>query len=151
MTVKAVGWWVVLVAVWMASLTTPSWPEFVAAGVTAGVCVPVAARARRVLDVRPAVRLAWLRGLWRLPGAVLWETLAVWLAAAHTVRGAPVRGELRELPLRGDRSAGRQAVAVLLLAATPGTVVVTVDGKRNTVLLHGFPGAEGPVERSVRS
>jgi multisubunit Na+/H+ antiporter MnhE subunit len=150
MTVKAVVWWVGLVSVWMASLTTPSWPEFVAAGVTAGVCVPVAARARRVLDARPAVRPAWLRGLWRLPGAVPRETVTVWQAAARRLR-APVRGELRELPLGGDRSTARQAVAVLLLAATPGTVVVTVDGKRNTVLLHGFPGAEGPVERSVRS
>ena len=32
MTVKAVVWWVGLVSVWMASLTTPGWPEFAAAG-----------------------------------------------------------------------------------------------------------------------
>lgn len=104
-----------LVSVWMASLTTPGWPEFAAAGVTAGVCVPIAARARRALDTRPAVRPAWLRGRWRLPGAVLRDTVAVWLAAARRLRGAPVRGEMRELPFGGDRSAARQAVAVLSL------------------------------------
>lgn len=110
-----VVWSGVLVLVWVASLTTVTWQEIAVAAVVAVPCAIMARRAGRVVSVRWHVRCGWLRGLWRLPVAVLGETLTVWRAAAHRRSG-----ELRELRLGHERSRARQAIAVLLLCATPG-------------------------------
>jgi multisubunit Na+/H+ antiporter MnhE subunit len=149
--VRAVAWWLALWLVWVASLTTGNWPELAVGAVVAGVCVVIGYQARRALGVRWWLRRGWLRGVRLLPWTVLTETFTVWRAAARRLRHGSAPGETRELPLRRGRSRARQTVAVLLLAATPGTVVVDVDRRRNVVLLHGVTAGPGPMERAVRS
>jgi multisubunit Na+/H+ antiporter MnhE subunit len=81
-----------------------------------------------------------------LPGAVIGETFGVWRAALRPFHP----GWVRELRLGLERSRARQAIAVLLLSASPGTVVVDVDRKANVARVHGFADAEGAMERAVR-
>jgi multisubunit Na+/H+ antiporter MnhE subunit len=149
--VTLVVWWVALVLVWVASLSSVTWQELAVAGAAAALCVVVAAIARRMVPGRRLPGRAWLGGLWLLPRVVLTETLGVWRMAVRQVRHRPVGNVTRELRLGGERSQVRQATAVLLLAATPGTVVVDVDRRANVVLLHSFAASAGPMERAVRS
>jgi multisubunit Na+/H+ antiporter MnhE subunit len=141
--VTSVLWWVGLVLVWVASLTTVSVAELAVAAGSAAVCVLVARVARRVLGV-------WLREAWRLPWVVLTDTVAVWGTAWRGMRKRTLGDHVREVPLGGGRSRARQAVAIMLLSAGPRTMVVGLDRRTNTVLLHGFGAEEGPMERAVR-
>ena len=149
--VRLVVWWVALALVWVASLSAVTWQELVVAGAAAMLCVGVAVVAKRMVSGRRVPRPAWLRGLRLLPWAVLTETVLVWRMALRRIRRRPVEGVTRELRLDGERSPARQATAVMLLAATPGTVVVDVDRRANVVRLHSFVATEGPMERVVRS
>src|SRR6266536_1633190 len=151
MAVTLVVWWVALVLVWVASLSTVSVQELAVAGAAAALCVVLTAGARRMVRGRRLPRPRWYRGLWLLPRVVLTDTVGVWRMAARRLRHRPVREETRELRLEHERSPARQATAVMLLAATPGTVVVDVDSRANVVLLHSFTASEGPMERAVRS
>jgi multisubunit Na+/H+ antiporter MnhE subunit len=144
--VETLTWWVVLVLVWVASLTTVSVRELVVAAVVAVPCALTAARARRALASDPRVSVRWLRGVVRLPAAVVAETFAVWRAALRASRGTT-----REVRLGQQKSRARQAVGVILLAAAPGTVVIDVDREANVVLVHGLDDPEGAMERAVRS
>jgi multisubunit Na+/H+ antiporter MnhE subunit len=133
-----------LVLVWVASLTVLTWQEFTVAVVVAVPGAVVATSARKAFAGRWRIRIGWLRPLRVLPGAVVAETFAVWRAAVRRLRG----GE-RELRLGQERSEARQAVAVALLAASPGTVVVDVDRKANVARIHSFADTEGAMERAV--
>jgi multisubunit Na+/H+ antiporter MnhE subunit len=138
-------WSVVLVLVWVASLTVLTWQEFAVAAAVAIPVATVATMARRALAGRWRIRATWLRPLWRLPGAVLTETVTVWRAAFRRMPG-----RMRELRLGEERSQARQAIAVPLLSASPGTVVTGVDTEANVARLHGFSDAAGAMERAVR-
>jgi multisubunit Na+/H+ antiporter MnhE subunit len=144
-------WWAVLVLVWVSSLNTVTWQELAVAVVAAALCAGVTVAARRMVPRRRLPRAAWLRGLRLLPWLVLTETFLVWRTAFRQLRHRPASEVTRELRLGGGRSAARQAAAVMLLAATPGTVVVDVDSRANVVLLHSFTTSEGAMERAVRS
>jgi multisubunit Na+/H+ antiporter MnhE subunit len=148
--VTSVLWWVGLVLVWVASLTTVSVAELAVAAGAAAVCVLVARVARRVLGVQTRLRARWLREAWRLPWVVLTDTVAVWRAALRGMRKQALDDNVREVPLGGERSRARQAVAIMLLSAAPRTMVIGLDRRTNTVLLHGFGAEEGPMERAVR-
>lgn len=150
MMVTSVLWWVWLVLVWVASLTTVSVPELAVAAASAVSCVLVALAARRVLGIRARLRARWLRGAWRLPWVVVTDTVSVWRTALRGMRKRPIGDHVRELPLGGERTRARQAVAIMLLSAAPRTMVVDLDRRSNTVRLHGFGAEEGPMERVVR-
>ena len=138
--VETIAWWCACVAIWQATVTTPSWQEWAASGIFA---IPVAACAR------PARRAA--RGAWRLPAdsaraaahlipAIVADAAgALWLAARR--RGAG--GEYTYLPLPFEHSAarrdGREAAATVLTCATPGAVVVGSDPERQRLVVHRLP------------
>jgi multisubunit Na+/H+ antiporter MnhE subunit len=144
-------WWAVLALVWVASLNTVTWQELAVAAGAAALCAGVSAAATHMVPGQRLPRPAWLRGLWLLPWLVLTETFLVWHMALRQLRRRPATGVRRELRLGGERSPTRRAAAALLLAATPGTVVVDVDDRANVVVLHGFTASEGALERAVRS
>ncbi len=143
---ETLTWWVVLVLVWVASLSTVSVQELLVAVIVAVPCAMTATRAHRVLASNWRLRPSWLRGLLRLPGAVVADTFVVWRAALRHSGGTT-----REVRLGNQKSGARQAVGVMLLGATPGTVVIDVDQAANVVLVHSFADAEGAMERAVRS
>ncbi|RSM91620.1 hypothetical protein DMH04_01165 [Kibdelosporangium aridum] len=129
-------WWLVLAALWIASLTTVTWQELAVAAVCSVPCALVARKARHVLDVRWKRAPRWLRWVAALPGAVVQETLLVWRQALRRRDG-----ETREIEV-----GTRRAVIVAMLSASPGTVVV--NDRQSTVVVHAF-GKPGPVERAV--
>ncbi|WP_433623812.1 Na+/H+ antiporter subunit E [Nocardia sp. CA-120079] len=130
---EVVGWWVVLVLLWLATLTTFGLQELVAAAVLA---LPAAFAGR-------VGRIA-VQGNWRLPdrvpqllaalpGAVVRDSWAALLIAA---RGRPVgRFEEDELAAEADaqRRAGRAALITGVLSATPGSLVIDAE---DDLLLH---------------
>jgi hypothetical protein len=128
---EVTAWWLALLALWIASLTTVTWQELVIAALCAGPCAFVARKTREVLGVRWA-RVP-LRGVAALPRAAVAETVQVWGRALRR-RGD---GDVREV----------EAGNVGLLSAVPGTVVI--DERESTVVVHAF-GEPGAVERAVR-
>ncbi|WP_433713903.1 Na+/H+ antiporter subunit E [Nocardia sp. CA-084685] len=132
---EVLGWWAVLVSLWLATLTTFSLQELLAAAVLA---LP-AAWAGRV--GRIAVRGNWrmpdkvAQSLATLPGAIVRDS---WAALSIAARGRPVgRFEQDVLDAETDarRRAGRAALITGVLSATPGSVVIDVDDE---LLLHVF-------------
>lgn len=142
-------WWVVTVAVWMATLSAWSVHDFV---VAAGVAVPCAAAgvaARRAVDGawRPPRELG--RWLLSLPLAIVTDSVKIlglpWRRGSDT-------GNLRTVRLAppgdGAAVAGHRALAVAVLSTSPSTYVVDVDDDAGTALLHAV-GPPGRVERAV--
>ncbi|WP_433756831.1 Na+/H+ antiporter subunit E [Nocardia sp. CA-135398] len=131
---EVLGWWAVLVLLWLATLTTFGLQELAAAAVLA---LPVAWAGR-------VGRLA-VQGNWRmpdkvprllaaLPGAIVRDS---WAALSSAARGRPVgRFEADELDAETDalRRAGRAALITGVLSATPGSVVIDADN--DDLLMH---------------
>jgi multisubunit Na+/H+ antiporter MnhE subunit len=130
--VEVTVWWAVLVLVWIATLTTVTVQELVAAGVLAVPCALVARLGRRAIGVSWPMRARWLLWLRKLPWAVLHDTAAVLALAVRPSRS----DRFREVPLPDD--AAQEAVATVLLSTAPGSVVVDVQDHR--LLVHELTG-----------
>ncbi|QIS21141.1 Na+/H+ antiporter subunit E [Nocardia terpenica] len=143
-------WWVVCVAIWLATLTSFSGQELVAAGVCAIPCGVAARAARRAV-----------RGSWRPPpdslqaaALLIPAIVADAVGALHlAVRGRPA-GQFAALPLPREpteaRRAGRAAVTTVLTSATPGAVVVGADRDRERLIVHAFPLPATRMSRRLR-
>jgi multisubunit Na+/H+ antiporter MnhE subunit len=146
--VEVLVWWVVLVLVWLASLTSTSVPELVAAAVCAVPCALAARWARLSAGNawRPRVRwLAWLRAV---PVSVVSDTARVFGVVLRRLRGERVTGDFRTLPVCSDDE-GTRAVATVLVSATPGTVVVDAPPGENVLVAHTLVDGPSAVERAV--
>jgi multisubunit Na+/H+ antiporter MnhE subunit len=149
-------WWAACVGTWLLTLSSVSTPEFVAAVVAGLPCAVVAVLARRAVRGPLAPRLAWVRWTAPVPVAVLADSVRVLGVAAGALvgRGIP-EGDLRWVPLPRDSSAedwqNRQAAAVVLVSASPGSVVVDVDPDSGQALVHelatGRPDVLAAVQR----
>jgi multisubunit Na+/H+ antiporter MnhE subunit len=133
--------------IWLATVNTMSTEELGTAGVLAILCA-LAARAGRI-----AARSHWrppvgaLRWLAALPWSVLRETVA---ALAIAARCRPV-GRFTDLELTGERpEAGREALATLIVSATPGSVVVGANDEHGTLLIHSLPVGRTRLPDEVR-
>ncbi|MBF6060040.1 Na+/H+ antiporter subunit E [Nocardia terpenica] len=141
-------WWMICVAIWLATLTSFSGQELVAAGVCAIPCAVAARAARR------AVRGSWrpppdsLRAAALLIPAIVADAVGALRLAA---RGRPT-GRFAALPLPREptesRRAGRAAVTTVLTSATPGAVVVGAD--RELLVVHAFPLPATRMSRRLR-
>jgi multisubunit Na+/H+ antiporter MnhE subunit len=144
------AWWVVLVLVWLATLTTVSVQELVVAGVLAVPCALLARLGRRAVGVDWPIRTVWLRWLVGIPWAVLHDTVAVLRLAVAPDR--PEDDRFRELPLPEQdgpgHSAAQEAVATAVLSASPGSVVVDVNDHR--LLVHELPVTSTNLDEAVR-
>jgi multisubunit Na+/H+ antiporter MnhE subunit len=116
----------------------------VAAVLAVGVGYLISQRGRMV----PSVRAADLRTLAAVPWQVVAETGQVFALAARKASGRPVAaGTLCTVPLdagpdaRGWSAARREAVLTALLSAAPNTVVLDIDMKAGTALVHQLAGA----------
>ena len=149
--VELLGWYVVAVGIWMASLSAWSGQELIVAAGCAVPCAVAAVGARRAIG-----------GAWRLPAASLrWSLMlpAAIVTDAARVLAWPVRpgsqssgGGFRQIDIgaRGETSSasGRRAAASLAMSSTPGAYVVAADEKAGTVMVHGL-GGSSMIERAV--
>ncbi|MGY4099895.1 Na+/H+ antiporter subunit E [Nocardia sp. R16R-3T] len=131
---EVLAWWAVLVLLWLATLTTFSVQELIAAAVLAWPAA-CAARVGRI-----AVQGNWRRpdriaqAMAALPGAIVRDS---WAALMIAARGRPVgRFEEDELDAEADarRRAGRAVLITAALSAPPGSLVIDADADR--LLLH---------------
>jgi len=146
--VELIGWYVVAVGIWMASLSAYSGQELV---VAAGCAVPCALAA---VGARRAVGGAWqlpaeaLRWFLILPAAIVVDAVRVLSWPLRTGGGGSFRTV--DIGARGDTPAasGRRVAAALAVSSTPGAYVVAADEKAGTVTIHGF-GGSSMIERAV--
>lgn len=124
-------WWAACVGLWLLTLSSISTSEVLVATAAGLPCAVLAVLARRTVEGAWPPRPAWVRWLLPLPVAVVADTVRMLGLAA----GAPVgrripEGEIRRVRLPRDRHEGerhtREAAAVLLVTASPGTVVLDV-------------------------
>lgn len=144
------AWWVILVLVWIATLTAVTVQELVAAGVLAVPCAVLARLGRQATGIHWPMRAVWFRWPLRLPWAVLHDTVAV-LALAFR-RDNPQDDRFSEVPLPDQDSdsvrAAQDAAATVLLSSAPGSVVVDADEDR--LLVHELPIGSTDLDRAVR-
>jgi hypothetical protein len=135
------GWFVALNVLWLALISAFDVAETVL-GLGASALAASAATAVRgqgFVTFRPRAR--WLLDSWRLPGAVVVETLVVFgVLWRRLVRGEPIRGRFRTEPFRlcrdHRRGAARRASYTIGTSIPPNTYVVGIDEEEHTALLH---------------
>ncbi|MBZ5584569.1 MAG: Na+/H+ antiporter subunit E [Acidobacteriia bacterium] len=81
-------------------------------------------------------RLRWILDAWRIPGQIVRDS---WLVARNlATRGGT--GVFRTVPFeaRGNdaHSVARRALAILYSTLPPNSIVIGIDRKRDTMLLH---------------
>jgi hypothetical protein len=142
---------VLLVVLWVSTLTTVNGVELVAATGCALVCVAVGLATRRALGIAQRPRWAWLRWLPHLPGAVVGDLgrLAVGIVRARR-DGTPL-GTPRTLTLPDEhhaRADARRALGTIAIGATPGSYVA--ENEEGTFVLHALSDEPTALERAVR-
>lgn len=142
------AWWVVLVGVYLGSLSTVDLLELAAALVLGAAGAALAVVARRVAGDFWPLRPGWLRWTPVLVGAVLADTVRVvgLLARPRRLRGRA--GELREMPLAEPADA-RAAVGGMVLSAAPGSYMVDVDEERRALVAHVLVDGRPDLARAV--
>ncbi len=146
--VELLGWWIVAVGVWMASLSAWSGQELLVAAGCAVPCALAGVGARRAVDGAWRTPAAALRWLLVLPAAIVVDAVRVlsWPVRAHSGGSFTTV----DIGARGGTSAatGRRAAASFALSSTPGSYVVAADEKAGTLTLHGL-GRSSMIERAV--
>jgi multisubunit Na+/H+ antiporter MnhE subunit len=148
-------WWAVGVGLWLLTLSSVSGQELVAAIATGLPCAVMAVLARRAVRGPLRPRPAWLRWLLPVPVAVLTDSVRVLGVAAGALVGRRIPdGDLRRVTLPRDDSAedwqNRQAAAVVLVSASPGTVVIDVDPDSGEALVHELASGRPDVLAAVQ-
>ncbi|HEX4226765.1 MAG TPA: hypothetical protein VHZ97_30660 [Pseudonocardiaceae bacterium] len=128
-------WWAVLLLVWLASLNAFSYAEL---GTAAGLALPcaLAARAARIAaGGRWRIRARWLL---LVPSAILHDMVSL-LRLGSSERD----DSFDEIDIHGY-----QAMATIVVSATPGSVVVDADDDR--LLVHRLPIGQTRLTEAVR-
>lgn len=167
---EIVAWWALCFLVWMATLSAFDNQDLIAAGVAGLPCAVGAVAARRASGTAWRPRLRWLRWLVALPAAVVADSVRLVPFAARTLvhhGGLRTQAPFRHLRLdlsagaspdassRGDagqrhREAAHRALAMLVLSATPGTLVIDEDRRRGVLTVHAATDGRPRIERVVR-
>jgi multisubunit Na+/H+ antiporter MnhE subunit len=137
-----------LLGIWIVLAGQPDVQDLVSGSVAAVLAVGVGYLLSERGKMVPSVRAADLRTLAAVPWKVVAETGQVFALAARKAAGRPVApGTLCTVPLdagpdsRGWPAARREAVLTALLSAAPNTVVVDINMKAGTALVHRLAGA----------
>jgi multisubunit Na+/H+ antiporter MnhE subunit len=148
-------WWAACVGTWLLTLSSVNTPELVTAIVAGLPCAVLAVLARRAVRGPLSPRAAWLRWLLPVPGAVLADSARVLGVAAGALLGRRIPdGDLRRVTLPRDAAdddwQNRQAAAVVLVSASPGSVLVDVDADTGEALVHELATGRPDVLKAVQ-
>jgi multisubunit Na+/H+ antiporter MnhE subunit len=142
--------WVGLVLLWLLFVFQVTADELLFGAIAAGITTVAVETALRAGGYGFRVRRAWIAQVLRLPSLIVKD---LWLMAGDLVRrlaGKPGQSVFRTVPFRvsEDPSAAtaQRALAVLLLTATPNSVVL--DATQEGLLLHELVPA--PVPKMLR-
>lgn len=147
-------WWAAAIGVWLLTLSSMSLPEVSIAAAAGLPCAVAAIASRRAVEGSWPPRAAWLRWAAPLPVAVVADGVRVLGRAAGVLVGRRIEeGEIRPVQLPRERPAprrqSREAMAVTLVSATPGTVVFDLDDDSGRMLLHELGGGRPQVDEAV--
>ena len=151
-------WWVAGTVFWLATVSTVTLAETLAAALVSLIGAVLARLARRAMPFRLTVRREWLRWAATVPVAAFADAvrLARWLPGPGNAPKRTVELDaLREGRMPGSRrpaETGWRAGGIIALSATPGSVVVDSDPATGKVLVHtlveGWPGLHEKVLRA---
>lgn len=141
-------WWVLTTAVWLATVTSFTAAEILAAVVCTLPGAVAARAARQANGGQWRLRIGWLRLIPIVLRDVPVQAVQVWRYALTARR----RGVISTVTLPADPepvAAARRAVAVLAFATTPGSVVIdSVPGEE--ILLHRVRPEPGRLTPAVQ-
>ena len=135
------GWFVALNVLWLAFISAFDVAETVL-GLVASALAATAATVvwqQRFVSFRPRAR--WLLASWRLPGAIVMDTLVVFgVLWRRLTRGERIQGRFRTEPFPAavttSAESARRAVHTIGTSIPPNTYVVGIDDEEHMVLLH---------------
>lgn len=147
-------WWAAATGVWLLTLSSMSLSEVSVAAAAGLLSAVLGIVSRRAVGGSWPPRPAWLRWAAPLPGAVLADGVRVLGRAAGVLVGRRIgEGEIRaaELPVErpAPRRQSREAMAVALTNAAPGTVVLDLDDDSGRMLLHALGSGRPAMEEAV--
>lgn len=147
-------WWAASIGIWLLTLSSMSLPEVSIAAAAGLPCAVAAIAARRAVGGSWPPRPAWLRWSAPLPLAVAADGVRVLGRAAGVLVGRRIEeGEIRPVQLPRERPEperqSREAMAVALTSATPGTVVFDLDDDSGRMLLHALGSGHPQVDEAV--
>lgn len=147
--VETVCWSAVACAVWLATLSSVTVPELGIALAASIPCGLLARASRRALGGSWRFRARWC--LWLLPvtASLFAELVALFRLSAMR----PHQGALRTIDLpdeAAETAAGREALGILALSSTPGSVVADCDREHGRVTVHVLVSAGPDVEKVFR-
>ena len=150
---ETLAWAVALLIAWISTLVTISTPEIVVGAVSALLCGAVAAVARRVIGQAWKPRARWVAWLPPLALAIPADTFRLLgRALPRLVRHRTAGGKIRELPPppaeEPARAEFRQAWGLIVMSASPGSVVIDWPPDQRPPLVHEL--GSGPPDLAER-
>jgi hypothetical protein len=146
------GWWALCYSLWVLLVFKTEPAEFVAGALAAALAATGAelVRARGYAPFAP--RLAWSRGLIRLPRDVIVDTWRMTALLVHSVaRREPIKGCFRIVSFHpgseeDPRAQARRTVAGWLGTISPNTYVIGIDEQHEVAVLHQLIRDDEPPE-----
>lgn len=141
--IEVVLWWLLLIAVWISTISSITVVEVSVAAGSAAPCAAMAVLTRRRIGISWRPRLSWLRWIPPLAVSVLTDTARVlllpWRHLGRRLRRQPFRGDLRGVSLPQEarpRAGARRALGGWVLSLTPGSYVADADPEELAFLVH---------------
>jgi multisubunit Na+/H+ antiporter MnhE subunit len=150
--VELVAWWAILVVIYLASLTTASAPEYVAAVSSGLVSAVLAVAARRVAAARWGFPGRVLRMGAAMPIALLADWLRVFALLAHPRTLRHASGRLTEVMLPKEPAPtreGRLSAGSWMISATPGTLVIDDEPDEPALTIHRLVDGDPDLAQEV--
>lgn len=149
---EIIGWWAVLVLTWLATLNTFSIQELICATVLGLPCAVAARLGRRASAGHWKPRGDWAHWLLSLPYTVVRDTVKALALAVPAQQ--PDQDAFEELTFgkketENPRRCAREALATIVLSATPGSVIVDGNAKHDRLLVHSVPIGRTSLQRRV--
>lgn len=147
--VEVAAWWGLCFGLWIATLSAISWPEVAVSVPVSFACGVLAVACRRVARNKWQLRPAWLLPMLALPLSICTDTVRV-LASAVTGPSRTarlVRVQVDGARGNGPRPDGRRALTTVILALSPGSIVVDFEADAGAATVHLLAGASPLVGR----
>lgn len=146
------GQLLVLFGFWLLFVFKLELTESVLGALAALLSAFVVAHLRRENFARFAPPAGPLLRLWRLPGLILSDSFQVFGALLRSPSGRHLPGRVKAVPFdpggQDAGSAAKRALAVAELGVSPNSVVIDLDARRGTLLVHEL--APSDVEGTLR-
>jgi multisubunit Na+/H+ antiporter MnhE subunit len=152
---EAAVWSALLLGVWIVTLSSVSTPELAVAAACAVLAAIAAVGARIASGASWSPSPRWITWLVTLPVAIVADAGRIFgMALAQLARGRRRQpGDIRDVAIgdRGEspRAAARRALATLLVASTPSSVVVDARPDDPNLVVHQLVDGKPSVEKVV--